>query len=159
MPEDTQPVLPTPLPTGRQLMQQSLEMARLTAEIDQRTALYAKRPKVKLVTASTREYEYATYMRAWVEKVERVGNLNYPAAARRQGLNGSLILNVSVRRDGSVEGILVSKSSGYPLLDAAAIRIVHLAEPFPPLPKVKEDIDILEVVRTWDFKNGSVDSN
>ena len=62
-------------------------------------------------------------------------------------------------RDGSVEGVLVSQSSGYPVLDAAAIRIVHLAEPFPPLPKGKDDIDILDVVRTWEFKNGSVDSD
>jgi protein TonB len=159
LPEDTQPVVATPLPTGQELMQQSLEMARLTAEIDRQQELYAKRPKRKFITASTREYEYATYMRAWVEKVERVGNLNYPAAARRQGMSGRLIMTVSVRRDGSVEGVLVNESSGHKLLDDAAIRIVHLAEPFPPLPKGKEDIDILDITRTWDFKNGSVDSD
>jgi protein TonB len=98
-------------------------------------------------------------MRAWVEKVERVGNLNYPAAARRQGMSGRLIMTVSVRRDGSVEGVLVNESSGFKLLDEAALRIVHLAEPFPPVPKGKDDIDILDITRTWDFKNGSVDSD
>jgi protein TonB len=157
--EDTQPVVATPLPTGQELMQQSLEMARLTAEIDRQQELYAKRPKRKFITASTREYEYATYMRGWVEKVERVGNLNYPADARRQGMGGRLIMTVSVRRDGSVEGVLVNESSGFKLLDEAAIRIVHLAEPFPPLPKGKDDIDILDITRTWDFKNGNVDSD
>jgi len=159
VPVDTLPDTATPLPTGQELMQQSLEMARLTAEIDRQQELYARRPKHKFISASTREYEYATYMRSWVEKVERVGNLNYPAAARRQGVSGRLIMTVSVRRDGSVEGVLVNTSSGYPLLDQAAIRIVHLAEPFPPLPADTEHVDILDITRTWDFKNGSVDSN
>ena len=159
LPEDTQPVVATPLPTGQQLMQQSLEMARLSAEIDRQQELYARRPKRKFISASTSEYEYATYMRAWVEKVERVGNLNYPAAARRQGLSGRLIMTVSVRRDGSVEGVLINTSSGHALLDASAVRIVHLAEPFPPLPKSKEEIDILDITRTWDFKDGNVGSD
>ena len=159
LPEDTQPLLATPLPTGQQLMQQSLEMARLTAEIDRQQELYAQRPKHKFISASTREYEYATYMRAWVEKVERVGNLNYPAAARRQGLIGHVLMTVSVRRDGSVESVLVNQSSGIKLLDEAVIRIVHLAEPFPPLPKGKEDVDILDITRTFRFVDGSVDSD
>jgi protein TonB len=159
LPEDTQPVLPTPLPTGRELMQQSLEMARLTAEIDRQQELYARRPKRKFISASTREYEYAAYMRSWVEKVERVGNLNYPAAARRLGMSGTLVMTVVVRRDGSVGDVTVTSPSGKKLLDDAAIRTVHLAEPFPPLPKGKEDIDELYITRTWDFKNGSVDSN
>ena len=134
-------------------------MARLTPEIDREQELYARRPKKKFITASTREYEYAAYMRAWVEKVERVGNLNYPAAARRQGMGGRLVMTVVVRRDGSVGDITLSQPSGKKMLDTAAIRIVHLAEPFAPLPKSKEEVDELYITRTWDFKNGSVDSN
>ncbi len=159
LPEDTQPVVATPLPTGRELMQQSLEMARLTAEIDRQQELYARRPKRKFISASTREYEYAAYMRSWVEKVERVGNLNYPAAARRLGMSGRLVITVVVRRDGSVSEVTLVTPSGQKLLDEAAQHIVRLAEPFAPLPKTKEDIDELYITRTWDFKNGSVDSN
>ena len=159
LPEDTQPVVATPLPTGRQLMQQSLEMARLTAEIDRQQELYARRPKRKFISASTREYEYAAYMRSWVEKVERVGNLNYPAAARRLGMSGRLVITVVVRRDGSVSEVTLVTPSGQKLLDQAAQHIVQLAEPFAPLPKTKEDIDELYITRTWDFKNGNVDSN
>lgn len=158
LPEDHVKSDPSPLPTGRQLMQQSLEMARLTAEIERQQELYAKRPKRKFISASTQQYEYATYMRAWVEKVERVGNLNYPEQARRQGLSGRLIMTVAVRRDGSVESVTLVQPSEKKLLDDAAIRTVHLAEPFPPLPKTDEAIDVLHITRTWDFKNGSVDS-
>jgi protein TonB len=139
-------------------MQQSIEMARLQAEIARKQELYAKRPKKKFISASTQAYEYASYMRAWVEKVERIGNLNFPEEARRQGLTGRLIMTVSVARDGSVKNVLIQRSSGRKILDDAAVRVVNLASPFQPLPHTSEDIDILEITRTWDYKNGSVES-
>jgi len=157
-PEEQANSEPRPLPTGRELMEQSAEMARLAAEIDIRSALYAKRPKKKFITASTQEYEYASYMRAWVAKVERVGNLNYPLEAQRQGLSGRLILTVSVGRNGEVKGVLVNKSSGKKVLDQAAVKAVQLSSPFAPLPQTGEDIDILDITRTWDYKNGNVDT-
>lgn len=157
-PEDQPNSQPRPLPTGRELMEQSAEMARLAAEIDLRSALYAKRPKKKFITASTQEYEYAAYMRAWVAKVERVGNLNYPAEAQRQGLSGRLILTVTVGRNGEVEGVLINKTSGKKLLDQAAVQAVRLSSPFAPLPQTGEDIDLLDITRTWDYKNGNVDT-
>jgi protein TonB len=160
LPEDQPPTDPTqPLPTGRELMAQNAEMARLSAELAIRTELYAKRPRKKMITASTREYEYAAYMRAWVDKVERVGNLNYPEAARRQGLSGELVLTVSIARDGTVRGVLVNSGSGRKILDDAAVRVVNLASPFAPLPKTKEEVDILEITRTWSFRNGNVASD
>ena len=157
-PEDQPNPQPRPLPTGKELMEQSAEMARLAAEIDIRSALYAKRPKKKFITASTQEYEYAAYMRAWVAKVERVGNLNYPEEAQRQGLSGRLILTVTVGRTGDVQGVLINKSSGKKLLDQAAVEAVRLSSPFAPLPQTGEDIDLLDITRTWDYKNGNVDT-
>ena len=147
---------PQPLPTGRELMQQSLEMARLTSEIAVEKEAYAKRPKRKYANASTQEYEYAAYMRGWVDKVERVGNLNLPEVIRQRGLHGQLILDVVVRRDGSIGEITVSRTSGNKLLDDTAIRTVRLAQPFPPLPKTKDDIDELYITRTWDYSAGEV---
>ena len=142
---------PLPLPTGEELMRQSMEMARLAAELDRERELYAKRPRIKHVSASTQEFEYAAYMRAWVEKVERVGNLNYPEEARRRGLSGRLIMTVVVRRDGSVKDIVLNTPSGHKLLDDAARGTVRLAEPFAPVPQTKEAIDELHITRTWDF--------
>ena len=157
-PEENPDSTPRPLPTGRELIEQSAEMARLAAEIEISSQLYAKRPKKKFITASTQEYEYAAYMRAWVAKVERIGNLNYPREAQRLGLTGRLILTVSIGRNGEVKGVLVNRSSGKKLLDEAAVQAVHLASPFAPLPETEEDIDILDVTRTWDYKDGSVDT-
>ena len=155
-PEDQRETEPSPLPPGAEPIEQSLEMARLAAEIERRQELMAKRPKRKFISASTREYEYAAYLRAWVAKVERIGTLNDPDDARRRGLGGRLVMTVAVRRDGSVEEIVLNRPSGLGVLDQAASRIVRLAEPFPPLPQTAENIDVLHITRTWDFQNGSL---
>ncbi|RBH12614.1 energy transducer TonB, partial [Xanthomonas oryzae pv. oryzae] len=141
-------------PADAQRLQRDAEMARLAAEVHLRSEQYAKRPNRKFVSASTREYAYANYLRAWVDRAERVGNLNYPDDARRRRLGGKVVINVGVRRDGSVESSSVLVSSGVPLLDDAALRLVQLAQPFPPLPKTKDDVDILQVTRTWLFLPG-----
>jgi protein TonB len=158
-PRDQRETEPNVLPPGRELVEQNLEMARLAAEIERRQALMAKRPKRKFVSASTREYEYASYLRAWVAKVERVGNLNYPDEARRRGLGGRLVMTVAVRRDGSIEEIVLNRASGLGVLDEAAMRIVRLSEPFPPLPQTEENVDVLHITRTWQFQNGTVASD
>ena len=142
------------LPRGDKLVAEDLAMARLAAEIDASTRLYARRPSRKFVSASTREYAWAGYLRAWVDRVERVGNLNYPDEARRRRLGGTVVINVGIRRDGSIESAAIVRSSGLPVLDDAALRIARLAEPYPPLPRTREDPDILNVVRTWQFMPG-----
>ncbi|BCT91602.1 cell envelope biogenesis protein TonB [Lysobacter helvus] len=143
-----------PYPQGRQKVERDMEMARLAAEIHLRSERYAKRPKRKFVSASTKEYAYAAYLRGWVDRVERVGNLNYPDEARRRRIGGLLVISVAVRRDGSIERADIIQSSHTPMLDAAALRIVKLSEPFAPLPKTEENVDILHVVRTWQFTPG-----
>lgn len=147
-------VEPQPRPTATQLLTNSFKVASLSAEIKRKLEARAQRPRQKFISASTREYKYAAYMEAWRAKVERVGNLNYPDEARRRGLSGSLILDVAVNADGSVEDIIIRQSSGESVLDDAAIRIVRLAAPFAPLPpNIRADTDILHITRTWQFIN------
>jgi len=142
--------------TAAALINRSLAMASLSAEIDRRLQAYAKRPKRKWITARTREHKYAAYMEAWRQKVERVGNLNYPDEARRANLSGNLLLDVALRPDGSVDEIILRRSSGKKVLDDAAIRIVNLAAPFARFPKsIAEETDILHVERTWQFLSGN----
>lgn len=134
--------------------QHDAEIARLAAEVYLRSELYAKRPIRKFISASTREYVYANYLRAWVDRAERIGNLNYPDEARRRRLGGQVVINVGIRRDGTVESAQILRSSGTPLLDDTALRIVKLAQPFPALPETHEKVDILQVTRTWVFLPG-----
>ena len=147
-------VQPDALPPGQEKIERDIEMARLAAEIQLRSQEYAKRPKRKFVSASTKEYAWAQYLRGWVDRVERVGNLNYPDEARRRRIGGLVVISVGVRRDGSVESIRIVQSSHVPMLDAAAQRIVKLSEPFAPLPRTQEDPDVLHVTRTWQFLPG-----
>lgn len=141
-----------PAPVGEERIERDERQARLAAEIQLRSERYAKRPKRKFVSASTQEYVWATYLREWVDRVERVGNLNYPEEARRRRLSGMVVITIAIRRNGSVEREDIVQSSGIPALDQAAMRIAKMAEPYPPLPKTKEDPDILHVTRTWWFR-------
>lgn len=137
------------------LVSRSLEMASLNAEINQRLRQYAKRPKRKWITARTRQHNYAAYMEAWRQKVERIGNLNYPDEARRRKLSGHLLLDVALNPDGTVNEINLRRSSGKRVLDDAAVRIVKLGAPYARFPKsIRDEIDILHIERTWQFVAG-----
>ncbi|MFK7857486.1 MAG: energy transducer TonB [Granulosicoccus sp.] len=147
-------------PPATIFVEQNLEIAKLAAEIDRQQEEFAKRPKKKFLNARTRESSSAEYMYRWVESVERMGNLNYPAEARRKKLYGELILIVGIYKNGELESITVDESSGHKLLDDAAVRTVEMAAPFEPMTgKLAEETDILYIVRTWEFTtNNSVDS-
>lgn len=136
------------------LVQRSLDIARLKAQIAKDHDAYQKRPKRKFIGARTKEYRFARYVEDWRLKVERIGNLNYPEEARKGKLYGSLQLTVGIRADGSLESIGINRSSGEKILDEAAIRIVRLSgqngfAPFPP--EIRHDTDILHITRTWVF--------
>ena len=136
------------------LLLRSLDIARLRAQIDQDHDSYQKRPKRKFVGARTKEFRFARYVEDWRIKVERIGNLNYPEAARKEKLYGNLQLTVGIRADGSLESIEINRSSGEKILDEAAVNIVKLAgqngfAPFPP--DISQDTDILHITRTWLF--------
>ncbi len=146
--------------TAQQLVQRSREIARLNAEVSDAWESYSKIPRKKFISAATQEYNAASYMSAWQDKVERIGNINYPEAARHQQIYGNLVLEVNINPDGSVQKINVLRSSGEPLLDDAAIRIVNLAAPFAPLPEaLREESDILAIIRTWQFQKSGLATN
>ena len=146
---------PAATPSSADLASRSLEMARLRAELSKEFSAYQERPRKHFVGARAQEDRFARYVEDWRGKIERVGNLNYPDEARRQRLYGTLVLTVSVRRDGSVDSIEVNRSSGFRLLDQAAIRIVELAAPFSRFPPdIAKDTDILAITRTWSFTTG-----
>ncbi|OHC28911.1 TonB protein [Pseudomonas sp. 9AZ] len=143
---------PAPVFDSAQL---SSEIASLEAELAQEVQQYAKRPKIhRLNAASTMRDKGAWYKDEWRKKVERVGNLNYPDEARRQGIYGSLRLLVSINRDGTLYEVQVLESSGQRTLDQAALRIVRLAAPFAPFTGDLADVDRLEIIRTWRFERG-----
>ena len=136
--------------------QLSAEIASLEAELAQEVERYAKRPRVnRQNSAATMRDISAWYRDEWRKKVERIGNLNYPDEARRQQIYGSLRMLVTINRDGTVQELRVIESSGQPVLDEAALRIVRLAAPFAPFTgELAQKYDQVEIIRTWRFERG-----
>lgn len=136
------------------------ELASLQAELDEQTRSYSDRPRVRRLTAvSAKQAADAAYLLDWRRRLEAVGNKYYPEASARYGLFGELRLLVIVRKDGSLEGIRVLSSSGYAVLDEAAIKIVRLAAPFAPFPaELRATTDKLEIIRTWQFQDNKLSS-
>ncbi len=143
-------------PSATELVERSMEMIALNQEINQSLQVYSDAPKQKYISARTREFKYANYMRDWVAKVERIGQLNYPDEARRRRLSGQLMVDVAINPDGTVQEITVVRPSGQKILDDAAVRIVRLASPFAPFPDdIRQEIDVLHVTRTWVFTSSN----
>jgi protein TonB len=148
---------PTPdRPDATKLMDQTLEMMQLEAQIQKEVDAYQKRPRKYFVGSRAQEYRFARYIEDWRLKVERVGNMNYPEAARREQIFGSLRMTVAIKSDGSVSEVTIDQSSGHRILDAAAQKIVEMASPYGAFPPdIRSEVDILYITRTWSFTRGS----
>jgi periplasmic protein TonB len=134
------------------LVTKSFDMARLEAQISKDWDGYLKRPKRKYIGARAQEYRFAAYVESWRQKVEKIGNLNYPEEAKANKLYGQLLMTVSIRADGSLENVEINKSSGHKVLDDAARRIVEMAAPYAVFPEdIRKDTDVLGITRTWTF--------
>jgi protein TonB len=145
----------TEQPSAAELMQQSMQIANLQPNMQRENEWQSRLPRRRFISANTKEYEFASYMQAWVAKVERVGNLNYPMEVRRRKLVGNLLMTVGINRDGSVESIQIRRGSGMKELDESAMRIVRLAAPYSPLPEnISSRVDVLHITRTWKFSTG-----
>ncbi|EIJ44176.1 TonB family protein [Beggiatoa alba B18LD] len=153
-------VLSPDVPNTLLIMNVRASLASLQAELDKKIENYAKNPRKTFIGASTREYKYASYMDTWRLRVERIGKDNYPLEAKVQGVSGSLILEVAINKDGTINDVKIRKSSGHVVLDDAALRIVHLSSPFAPLPEeIRKDTDILYITRTWEFLNNGLNTH
>jgi protein TonB len=141
---------------NRQSQNQNSKQARLAHELSTQIQNQAEKTRTRYLNSSTREFVPATYMRQWINRVERIGNLNYPDQARREKLSGTLILDVVINADGELVKTDLRQSSGHQILDDAAKRIVQLAAPYSPFPpKLRQEADVIHITRSWEFLNDS----
>jgi len=154
----TDPQVAKTAATGSKSLQaRALEIASLEAKLDRQKQIFAKRPRIKRLTSlSTASSADAFYLNSWRRKIENIGNLNYPEEARKRKLYGSLRLMVAITPDGRLKDVELLESSGHKTLDEAALRIVRLAAPFAPFPdELRKTTDVLEIIRTWQFRKNS----
>jgi protein TonB len=108
------------------------------------------------IAADTRESDVAGYLDGWRRKVERVGTINFPSAARRQKLSGTPVVEVTIGADGKLAQAIIRRSSGHPEIDDAAIRILKLAAPFDPFPReLSAKHDEIRIAYEWQFLGGA----
>jgi len=109
------------------------------------------------VTPDSRAANLAPYLDAWRHKVERIGTLNYPTAARRSGLTTSPVLEVAINANGALQTAKIRQSSGDPELDQASLDILKLASPFDPFPaELERQYHVLRFAYEWQFVGGRV---
>lgn len=143
------------------VVQRSLEIASLEAKLDIQSQAYAKRPRIRRLTSvATKQSIDAQYLHNWRSKIEAIGNQHYPSQAKQQQLFGELRLMVALLPSGDVYQVKILESSGHKILDQAAIKIVHLAAPYPPFPRaMQQEVDVLEIIRTWRFQKNRLTSS
>jgi protein TonB len=74
--------------------------------------------------------DYLDRLKRWLSRYKR-----YPEAAEQRKQRGSLVVSFTILRDGTVIDPQIEQSSGFPLLDEAAIQMLRDASPVPPLPE------------------------
>ncbi|MDD1612736.1 MAG: TonB family protein [Methylococcaceae bacterium] len=119
--------------------------------------LSGEQSKIKFVSmVSAHKYLAAQYLKDWENKVERMGNLNYPEVASKKSFSATLTMDVGINADGSIYSIRINKSSGIPELDEAAKNIVRMSAPFAPLPQdLLKELNVLVITRVWKFSDES----
>ncbi len=137
-----------PSSANRQQLTEGINLAYLNSQA---------KPRERFVGADARASEIAPYLENWRILVERVGNLNYPDAARQLEIEGDLVMDVTLRANGTVTGVTILRSSGHKILDDGAERIVLIAAPFTPFTEqMKRDYDTLHIIRTWRFNRNKI---
>jgi TonB family protein len=132
---------------------EALKLAGMNHKSQQSIQAPNKTLRKRTISANHHEPQDAEYLARWQAYIEDYGNNHYPTVAQQENLTGSLRLMVAVNKDGSVQAINLRQSSGVEQLDKAAIQIVQQAAPFEPLPsEISKEVDVLEIIRTWQFQ-------
>jgi len=102
--------------------------------------------------ADTRGSQIAAYIDAWKRRVEQVGTLHFPEEARSRSLSRNPVLEVAIRSDGSLQQVVIRRTSGQREIDNAAINTVRLAAPFDPFPPaMRERYPVFRLSYEWQF--------
>lgn len=129
----------------------------MQAELVRLKQAYSSLPRVlRMTSVSAKSADAAAYMHYFEDRVEQIGNVNYPREARSKGIFGQVQLVVVLLANGRIKRIEVSKGSGSRLLDQAAVRSVQLAAPFNPFPKELRNRDEIHIIRTWQYQSNNV---
>jgi protein TonB len=134
-------------------------ISQMQAQIDKSLSDYSQRPKRLTFGVNAVGVSYARYVDQWISTVERKGTELYPTEARGR-LYDSLIVTVEIDRRGRVIDIIFNQRSRHEILNQAVRRIVEAGAPYAPFtPQMAREGDILQIVRTWNFTGGALQTS
>jgi protein TonB len=111
------------------------------------------------VVPDTQAATLAPYVARWKRKVERLGTLHFPSAARAAGLSGRPVIEVEIGADGRLVQASVRRSSGHDELDQAALTAVKLSNPFDPFPaELAGEYARLRLLYQYEYVAGALQS-
>lgn len=150
-----QPAAPGAL-SGKELAAKAIDQlrsARTDPAVPQLPPAKAENPRRRSLFGVERDVSLRMYVESWRWKTERNGALNYrPSASMRASENP--IVTVSIRSDGSLEDVVIHRSSGVRELDNAVRRIARLLAPYSAFPPdLARQYDVIEIRRVWSFEN------
>ena len=140
---------------SRYTQQDISDIAAEIARIGMNNDRTGQSSRIRRITPySIKGFEEEYYLAAWVHKVQRIGQLNYPQESSEKSQYGILKLLAAIFRDGQLLNVRIIESSGYSALDDAAVR---LAAPYAPFPaEMRKTTDTLEIVHTWQFSKSAL---
>jgi periplasmic protein TonB len=146
-PSQRAPVLYVPI-----LMDSSPEQADPVDHLDLQAMAQTDEPREAFIAVDTREALFAPYIASWRDRIERMGNLHYPDEARREGLEGSVVLEVAINSNGTIRDLDILRPSSHRMLDRATLRILRLASPFEPFnDDLRQEYDVIRFSYEWHF--------
>ena len=133
------------------IIEQSRNYARVSAQLDRVNHSMQRHTYVTGVNAQ--QYVLASYITGWRTRLEEYGTINHPDYIVTKKINATVILDVAIRTDGSLDSVTIKRSSGHPELDREVKKMAISAAPYAPLPQeIRESTDILHIELQWNFK-------
>jgi protein TonB len=122
-PQATQPVITDTAPAKQRPADQPVAQAQPETAVENRSD---KSQSMQASSTTISREQQKQHLRASVMAFI-TGQLNYPAIARHKGWQGVVKLQLLIESDGHISDLQIEQTSGYALLDKAALSSLQLA--------------------------------
>ena len=110
--------------------------------------------KEATISLDTKDSKYHPYAKVIKEKI--FNHWIYPLSAKKNLIQGNLLIVFRLDKNGNLIECNVGRSSGYDILDTHALKAIRLANPFPPFPEnITAQFLNINASFTYRLKSGS----
>lgn len=121
-------------------------LAELAEKYEKETPTAEEDKNLSLETSEPRSISYLQGLKSKIYH-----KWGYPEAAAKEGQSGRLWVRFIIKKDGTLEDIILIKSSGYPMLDDAALSAIRLAAPFYSFPTSFGSLERITINASFEY--------